>query len=219
MRMRVMYLLLVIMVMATVGAASPQDDFSAGKMSVDVNWRPKQEVKITDDMSWTPRGKVGNYDWGFTAGMGGKWALQYRQSHAETVAYPFYGNTVWRINSAEMNALYKINQHITAFTGMYKGNTDNVTTGYNSGTRYTMQVGVIAKHKLARKMTLFGIFGIGENLTNSEIGFSYELARNLEFNLNYRHLRVGDIPAGTFWNPDSEHRAKKMGFGLTYRFQ
>jgi hypothetical protein len=69
---------------SAVGFASPLTDFSQGKASIDINWRPSSNLKY-------PEGKLdgnnNNFDFGLTIGLGDKFGFQWQNQTAKSKNY------------------------------------------------------------------------------------------------------------------------------------
>ena len=127
------YFLFIIMILCSslithIGYATPLADYSPGKITTDMTWYPS--LKITNSYSTpnsttsktsTADGKSGNFDFSLTAGLSGKWALQYRQFNPETITY--VNSTLLQnfgMKTQELNVLYKIDKSIAAFAGSHQ---------------------------------------------------------------------------------------------------
>ena len=205
------------LLISSVGFASPLNDYSAGKTAIDLTVRSNADINWVDGgASADLTGKSGNLDWSITTGLGNKWAIQFRQFNAESKIGLW--DDAWKTKSQEVNVLYQLDKNVSAFVGSFRASNNNITTGLNTGTKSTAQFGLIGSTKIAENTALYGIIGLGSGIRNLEVGLSYEVARNLELNLSYRSLKVTGIPYGPGWGPNSEYTAKGLGYGLTYKF-
>jgi len=137
---------LVVFALSSVALASPLNDFSKGKASLDINYRSNADFNVNPGIDGI--GKLGdiafdsnsNLEWGFTYGIGNNWAMQYRQATPKGTLGLFnatyeprelsrvsnYGITSIGVNLEaktkveEYNVLYKMNKNFTAFTGVVK---------------------------------------------------------------------------------------------------
>lgn len=202
-----------------VAMAGPLTDYSSGNTSIDVMLRPNADITVKDGgTNLDLDGKNCNFDWSVTTAIDNKWALQYRQFDAKADPYAPWGDMEWRTNSREFNVLYKLDNHLAAYAGIFRAKTENVTTGLDTGTKSIGQLGLTGTTNIAPKTDLYGIVGFGKGLTNIEAGISYAINPDFDLNINYRSLRVTDIPKGDGWNPDSEYKVKGIGCGVTYKF-
>ncbi len=194
---------------AGVTTASPLTDYSAGKVALDVNWTPSLDMEVD---SLTGDGKSGNFDYGLTAGLGGKWAIQYRYFNPVSKDYGGYHGG---IRSQEANILYKLDNNLSAFAGWHQARLTINAPGFSLPSKSTWQVGLIGTTALGKKTTLYGIVGAGSSLLNAEAGFAYALAKDLDVNLFYRYKRIDDLRLN---DSDIDTTTKGFGLGLTYRF-
>lgn len=194
---------------AGVTTASPLTDYSAGKVALDVNWTPSLDMEAAGE---TIDGKSGNFDFGLTAGLGGKWAIQYRYFNPVSKDYGGYHAG---IRSQEANILYKLDKNLSAFAGWHQARLTTNYPGFSLDNKSTWQVGLIGTTALGKKTTLYGIVGAGSSLLNAEAGFAYALAKDLDVNLFYRYKRIDDLKVNDY---DLDTTVKGFGLGLTYRF-
>lgn len=211
--------------------ASPLMDYSLGKTTLDIISYPNIQMKdqyysISDSKSFTDHadGKNDNFEWGLTTGLGGNLAIQYRQFNPESKSHTFIGPTMakFEIKSQEVNVLYKINQNISAFTGYHQTRYaySPVAFSFAAKNKNVLQVGIIGNKQIAPKTQLYGTVGVGKDLSNFESGLSYEVAKDLELNLIYRHKKVKDLEStidGVFSYKDTV-TTKGFGLGITYKF-
>lgn len=196
---------------AGVTMASPLTDYSAGKVALDVNWTPSLDMEgKVGGYTLSGDGKNGNFDFGVTAGLGNKWALQYR--YANPVSKDYYGFHAG-VRNQEVNVLYQFDKNLSAFVGWHQAKlTSSVGDGDNKN---TWQIGLVGTTEIAKKTTLYGIVGAGSSLFSAEAGVAYALNKDLDVNLFYRYKRMDDLKAGSL-AVDTE--IKGFGLGLTYRF-
>jgi len=194
---------------AGVTTASPLTDYSAGKVALDINWTPGLDLEANGE---TLDGKSGNFDYGLTAGLGGKWAIQYRYLNPVSKDYGgFHGG----VRSQEVNVLYKLDKNLSAFAGWHQARLTTNAPGFSLPSKSTWQVGLIGTTALGKKTTLYGIVGAGGSLLNAEAGFAYALAKDLDVNLFYRYKRIDDLRANAY---EIDTTTKGLCPGLTYRF-
>jgi hypothetical protein len=193
-----------------VTTASPLTDYSAGKVSLDINWTPGSDLK-GDGYSFD--GKRNNFDFGVTTGLGNKWGLQYRYFHP--VSKDYYGDFHAGVRSQEVNILYKLDKNLSAFAGWHQA---RITTNFTDSlpNKSTWQAGLIGTTEIAKKTTLYGIAGAGSSLLSAEAGVSYAMAKDFDVNLFYRYKKINDLKIADDYEVDTT--VKGFGLGLTYKF-
>lgn len=225
------------MLIVSPGFASPLADYSLGKTAVDISWMPNLNMKdqfaatyMEYAGEWSEHnGKKGNFAWGLTTGLGGKWAVQYRQFNPESKRSNDEVPSYYGMKTQEFNVLYKVDNNLSLFAGWHQAKYTSSDTYNGARTTRTadnkdvLQAGLVGTMKIAPKTLLYGIAGIGKDLANYETGVSYEVAKDLEFNLFYRYKKVEklknavDIEGGLSPFIDNV-TAKGVGFGFTYKF-
>lgn len=181
----------VLLLTAAPVCASPLQDFSSGRLAVDLNWKPYS----------FSGGNAGEF--GVTAGLGGDWAIAYRQISLDTAGYA----RDYRVQSREINLIRRLGDGFQFYVGHSR-------TGGGAGiaAKNVLQAGVIAARKLGERFTLYTILGGGKNVANVEFGLSYQLNPHLELTSTYRHLTVERIGEGA-----SRHNYRGFGLGLTWK--
>lgn len=204
------------MVLSTAAFASPLSDYSAGKTSVDMTWRPS--LNITDQYYGFEDnfdGKKGTVDWRITTGLGNNWAIQYNHFNAISNSVSEAG-----VKTQELNLLYQFNKNASAFVGYHRAKY-NYSSVFDVTTpaKNTMQIGLLGTTEIAKWTNLYGLVGFGKDLKNYEVGISYEFAKNTEFNISYRYKKVKDLDntLGPLFYED-DVTAKGIGYGITYKF-
>lgn len=213
------------------GFAGPLTDYSPGKTALDISWMPNQDMKnlsteITFGLSGEMpehNGERGNYAWGLTTGLDGKWAVQYRRFNPESrrigPIHEYYG-----MNTREVNVLYEVDKNLSLFAGWHQA---EYTYGadFNFDTKAenknVLQAGLTGTMQIAPKTQLYGTVGAGKDLVNYETGVSHTLAKNLEFNLFYRYKKVQAMKHtffGGIFSFNNDVTAKGWGYGLTCKF-
>lgn len=181
---KILLIITLILAFSSVGFASPQTDYSQGKVSIDYAFRPNL------DLDWSSKGtldgKSGNHDLGITIGLGNNFAFQFQNQTADSKSYyfsdpstPFTANT--ETNANQFNLLYKLDNNVSAFVGYVNAKTDVKLSGSEtiSGKRVNgWQVGLVASTPLAEKLTGYGSVGFGSKIENFEIGLGYALSKN-----------------------------------------
>lgn len=195
-----------------------------------------------------------NLEWGYTYGIGNNWAMQYRQATLKGTLGLYNGNygqsesekrySTTTINAnveakakvEEYNVLYKINKNLIAFTGAVKvapsarlnlgispyGSGDIAIAGHDKN---IWQFGLQGVVPFADKYTGYGIAAYGSDYRNLEAGVGYQISKNVEFNVNYRDIKIDNmtmvgvnIPDSGIGDVTSDVHQKGFGFGLTYKF-
>ncbi len=218
----ILAIMLACMLMAGVTLASPLNDYSKGKTAIDIHWLPNLSMKdsyegTTDTDSDREDGKRSNLDWGITTGLGGKWAVQYRQFNPETKDIGDWG---FGMRTRELNVLYQIDEGLSVFAGWHQAKfTYWCPVSVTADNKNKLQAGFIASTPIAEKTRLYGIAGFGKDLANYEAGLSYEFSPSLDFDLFYRYKKVKNLEdtIGNFAYRD-DVTAKGLGFGFSYKF-
>lgn len=233
------------MLFCSVAVASPLTDYSQGHWSIDLT-----ERNTTNSFLMTPsltesldfKNKY-NFDGTVTVGLGHKFAVQYRnfQPKSSTFTYVIGSDTnTYNLNvkTSEFNVLYKLNNSTSALVGLIRASGNYVYTyQYSSDVdswitdiqaKSFWQVGFVSSSELASNTTAWCMAAIGKHLTNYEVGVSYKLCKNMEFNVNYRELKLRDFALtkneydnGTFVASESDIgglATNGLGFGLTYKY-
>jgi hypothetical protein len=172
--------------------ASPLEDFSPGRLAVDVNWKIHSFS-----------GGDNAVDFGLVAGLGNNWALACRQINFDTAGV----SRGYRVESREINLVRKIGDGLQLYAGYFH-------TGGGDGLRArgVPQAGVIAAKKLGDRYTLYTILGGGKDVANIEFGLSCKIRPGLELTTTYRHLTVEKIGEGA-----SRHNYRGFGLGFTWK--
>jgi hypothetical protein len=221
------------MLTASVGFAAPLTDYSAGKIAIDLTWRNSDINAKTssDNISFD---KKYNLDWGITNGLGNKFAIQYNGYNAkakDTVEYSDTSETYkmsGKLKTQEFNVLYKLNQNLSAYTGVVrvKGTFDSndtingVTTlsSDSTDTKNKIQFGLIGSTKIADKTIAYASVAVASDFTNWKIGLSQEITPNIELNVDYRRLQAKNLAVNNAYINNVDITTKGLGFGVTYKF-
>ena len=139
----------------------------------------------------------------------------------------------------EYNVLYKLDKNFSLFTGLVKATPRfKVNAGVQLGwednysgdlaiqghDKNIWQFGFVASAPLADKLTAYGLASFGSDYRNWEAGLGYEIAKNLELNVNYRDMKVDNMTVAGISTPDgnfdvkTDTKVKGWGFGVTYKF-
>lgn len=193
-----LFLLLSLLIYCQAGYASPLQDFSPGHAALDVNWKPDSF-----------RGGKNKWDLSATVGLNGQWALNYRQIDFS----PKSNGVQIETDNKELNLIYKIDPNIQLYAGY------SITKGHEkiSGRRLpqqnSAQGGIIAMKSLGHSTTLYTLLGRGDHSANVEFGLSYQMQKNLEMNVTYRHLEFKKLGSKK-WEEDF----RGFGIGFTYKY-
>ncbi len=212
------------MLTTSVGFASPLNDYSAGKTSVDLTWR-QSSLDATSQSATDALSKKGNMEFGITTGLGGNFAFQYTNANnkSKDTNLPDGAGGTYRENGSlktqEFNVLYKLDKNVSAYVGMVnlKGNIDDEGMGLSSSSKKKVQFGLMGSAKLGEKTTAYAQVGVASSFTNWKIGVSQEIAPNVEFNIDYRRTQAKKM---NFDNGlgDVDMTAKGIGVGVSYKF-
>jgi len=135
------------------------------------------------------------------------------------------------VKTQEFNILYKIDKNISFYTGIIKASSsitgaDNGTItdypySYTADAKNAMQFGLIGNTKIGAKTTAYASFAVASDITDWKIGVSQQITPNLEFNLDYRNIKVNDI---SYTEDNANYKftrdvtSKGLGYGITHKF-
>lgn len=216
MKKRVLATIVAISAISSVGFASPMTDYSQGNVAVDLSVRASNHTDMDGNSG---DGKTANFNYGLTVGMGDNWAFQYKKDNADSKTFTEGGGNTGHteLESNQYNVLYKLDQNLSAFVGLtntkakYRMNasldTDNAV-GY--------QVGLVGTMPLAPKLTGYASLGLGNKITDYQIGLGYEVFQNVELNVGYQDTKFKKLHYSG--ESDFDYKAHGMTYGLTYKF-
>jgi len=221
MKKKILMIVAVVVMMASVASASPLTDYSHGKVAVDLTWR-NSEVAM-NQVEIPNFDKKYNVDLGFTAGLGNNWAIQYRQFDAKSKDYAVDDGSInLQLETQEVNVLYKVDKNVAAYAGIMetRGIVNESFSGEGNMGVFTnkaskWQVGLVGTAKLAEKTTAYASIGTGKDLTTWQFGIGQEIGPNLEFNVDYRSIKAKNFELA---GRTVDLRAKGLGCGVTYKF-
>ena len=212
------------MLTTSVGFASPLNDYSTGKTSLDLIFR-QSSLDVTSQSTTDALSKKGNMEFGITTGLGGNFAFQYTNANnkSKDTNLPDGAGGTYRENASlktqEFNVLYKLDKNVSAYVGMVnlKGNINDEGSGPSSSSKNKMQFGLMGSTKLADKTTAYAQVGFASSYNTWKIGISQEVAPNLELNIDYRRTQAKKM---SFDNGlgDVDMTAKGIGVGVSYKF-
>lgn len=222
--------------------AAPLTDYSAGKLAVDVSLRTVENESDETGGTHNTYSARSGVDFGATLGLGGRWALQYRGLNTEsrdrffsqwadgTELDPDYESLSerMRLKTAEVNLLYRCNRSCALFAGsvstkarfsstyraLYPDEDIDRSGTVSTRTKETIQFGVIGSVSLAPKLTGYASLGAGKDVSSVSVGISYKVTRDMDFNVDYRQLRVKGLRRE---GETLEARTGGVGFGVTWR--
>ncbi|MBP2660131.1 MAG: hypothetical protein H6Q69_3163 [Firmicutes bacterium] len=208
-------------VVTSVGFASPLTDYSAGKTAIDLNFR-NSDINVTGGGVSPDYDKKYNLDWGITTGLGNKFAIQYNGYNAKSKDTTFISSIEsTKVKTQEFNVLYQLNKNVSVYAGSIKvkGSVTDVgnSTTYTADDKSKIQFGLVGSTKIAEKTTAYASLAVASDITNWKIGVSQEIAPNLEFNLDYRNMKVKDVEFVSGGN-SYDVKSKGLGYGVTYKF-
>ncbi|MDD4601750.1 hypothetical protein SDC9_13699 [bioreactor metagenome] len=153
----------------------------------------------------------------------------------------------------EYNVMYKMDKNFSLFTGIvratpsakvnagaeaYWGDAYSGNVGFQGHDKNIWQFGFVAVKPLNKDLTSYGIASLGSDYRNWEIGLGYKIAKDLEFNVNYRDMKIDDMKVanvsfteGSYGMAKQANHTQKQsydlkndttikgwGFGITYIF-
>lgn len=200
-------------------SAAPLTDYSVGKTAIDMVVR-SSDINIDGATVSPSYDKKTNLDWGITTGLGSKFAVQYNGYNAKSKTTTFIDSVEKaEVKTQEFNVLYQIDPNFSVYAGSIKvkGSVSEVEEGYTVGfpSKSKAQFGLIGSTKIADKTTAYASFAVASDITNWKIGVSQEIAPNLEFNIDYRSLKVKDV---VVTGDSYDVTSKGIGYGITYKF-
>lgn len=228
------FLVIALILISSTAFASPLTDYSSGKGAIDLTLRDTTNSGNITGSNYIVSGDASsklNFDGALTFGLGNNLALQFRAFSPESKETTFTGNMTGtdksKISTSEFNLLYKLDKSVAVFVGYVNAKGEMAYSDY-PGKNFTTksknlwQFGVVASTPIGEKTTLWGsVAAGGSSLTNWEVGVAYEIAPNLELNVNYREVKASDF-SGTASDGTAvttkDLKAKGPGFGITYKF-
>lgn len=222
MKGKILGMVLGLSMIASVGFASPLNDFSQGNVSLELSARPSNDLKVSDNQGSTTYDAKTFYDYGITAGLGNNFALQYKYSNPKSKDY--FGIS-GQLTVQEFNVLYKVDNHNTVFTGVNTVKDKYSGLGYSSegDTKTNWQLGVTSQTNLNDNIIGYATLAAGNDTTAWKVGASYVINKNLDFDLfygwnKYKNVKYGSALANIAGTDKADYTAKGMGYGLTYKF-
>lgn len=163
-------------------SASPVPNYSLGEISIDMNLGAPD---LTND-SGKADGKY-NVGYSVTAGVGFGFAGQYTYNNFKTKS-PLNGSN--EIKAQQLNVISNIFDtiaNVSVFGGISQ--TEAVGGSQKDG----LVVGIAANMPIAPKTKVYGVLSTGNHLGGYEIGISYHIAKDTDFNLGYHDTKYKDL--------------------------
>ncbi len=221
MKKKVLATLAALSVATSVGFASPLNDFSQGKVAVDISVRPSNDLKVSD--LGTFDGKTA-WDYGLTVGLGNNLAFQYKNYNPKSKDYDLFGVTTanGRLDTQEFNLLYKLDKNFTVFTGMNQAKSIYHINGagdFTGNTKNNWQIGVTGQTSLGDKVTGYATIAAGQDTSSYKIGASYAIDKNVDFDIFYGENKYNKVKYdSTLASATADYTVKGLGYGVTYKF-
>lgn len=174
--------------------ASPLQDFSQGKVALDVNWKPSSF-----------RGGDNKWEYSGTVGLGDRWAMNYRQISFNP---NLNGNPIDSSNK-EVNVVYKMNDNIQLMAGYSMTKRHGTFPNQSLPKDNMVQGGIIASKSLGHSTTLYTLMSLGSKGDNVEFGLSYQIKKDLELTTTYRHLEYN--------SGSGQEDFRGFGIGFTFK--
>lgn len=140
----------------------------------------------------------------------------------------------------EYNVMYKMDKNFSLFTGLVKASPSlkvnasvqpnrnqlpfSGNVSFQGEDKNIWQFGVVAVKPLNNDFTTYGIASVGSDYHNWELGLGYKIAKDLEFNVNYRDMKIDNMKFANFTTPNHSYdlttdtKIKGWGFGVNYNF-
>ena len=198
----------------------------------------------------TPKGKLtlANFNQKFDQEPGLVAQAQPSLNPLEEVLHYGYGFEAANVNieaktrTEEYNVLYKLDKNFSLFTGVVRATPSaklNVSLGRYDGDelisgggnistqghdKNIWQFGFVAVKPLNKDLTTYGIAALGSDYHNWEAGLGYKITKDIEFNVNYRDMKIEDMKIanlsipGENYDVKTDTKVKGWGFGVTYSF-
>lgn len=175
---------------ASTALAAPLNDYSAGKVALDLgfNWSGKVD---------NGNGKVNTepaMNVGLTIGLGNRLAAQYKYDNWQSKDYASAASTSQLgYQKHQLNFLYQLVPGLSPYIGLRhdRASVDSKVNGFSSNLNTSeniAQIGIVGQYKFSNRAKLWGDISIGtKNRQSYEIGLGYELIKNTDLNFTYQH--------------------------------
>lgn len=205
--------------------ASPLEDYTLGKTAIDLSLCPSLDGSIGHGYAKPLEGRSTVLDLRATTGLGGKYAIQYRRFNPESEEFlgctEIYDATNIKLDWTELNLLYRLDNRTSMFIGQVHAQPSFFIANREASieSKKINQIGLVHDAKITKDTHLYAIVGLGDQLVNFEVGASYQMNKNVDFNVNYREVKVDSLNA----NVNGVHnyydiKFKGIGFGTTLKF-
>jgi hypothetical protein len=208
-----------LLMLSSVGFASPLNDFSQGKVAVDVSVRPSSDFKASDDDG--TKDAKSYMEYGVTIGLGNNLAFQYKGADPKSKDVSGAG---WNYNdelkTQEFNILYKTSDNFTVFTGINQAKAKWNDNGPSAegDTKSNWQLGVTGQTPLGENLTGYATVAAGQDTSTWKIGLGYAISKNLDLDVFYGENKYNKVKNPWNGNYTTDYTIKGMGYGLTYKF-
>lgn len=198
---RMISILLTLLAVSSVGFASPLNDFSQGKVAIDVSVIPNSDLKASEGIHAWPKTFDGKdyREYGIAIGLGNNLALQYCKGNPKSqYTDNLNGHLVTHsgeVETQEFNVMHKINNNYSIFTGIKQVKEKTYGSGreFDGDTKTNWQLGVTGQTQLGKNLIGYATLAAGKDVTNWKLGMSYELNRNLDFNIFYEGNKYNKV--------------------------
>lgn len=186
----------------TLASASPLAKIAPGAAQIDANVTVGTHLEGQKDGHSVDFDGDTRYRAGATVGIADNLGLDYTYAAHE-------GNENASVQSHQVNLVYQFNPYLYGFGGYVRnraklhGYHDN-TSGY--------QVGAIGRLPITDKTTGWAKFGIGNTITQYEVGVGYAFTDNWEGNISYNDSKYKDFSG------DIDAKTHGVNVGVSYKF-
>jgi predicted porin len=206
-------------ILAATGFASPLNDYSQGKVAVDID-ATNVKLSTSDNTGSSDWDKKTNIGLGITGGLGKNFAVQYKYQKADSDPTTSF-NVKAESTIQEFNVLYKLDNNFNAFIGAHRLSGEVGVPGYGSvdvksTTKY--QVGITGIAKLAEKTNGWATIAAGNDNQSYEVGVGYELSKDADLNVFYRYTKFTGLELQGVSNYNFDAKSDGLGFGVTFKF-
>lgn len=174
-------------------SAAPATNYENGATTVELGAMLAPDLKVEVGNNSTTGDDKTRFYGGVTVGLGNNYALSY--NYAENKADHMGGSYVsGKLTTHDVNVNYKINDNLYAYVGdMIYNAKAKVGTSEASKTKNNFQAGVRYVGKPVERLGWWAGLGGGENHFKAEVGASYNLTQNVDFDLSYKYLKVNKL--------------------------
>ncbi|CUH94690.1 hypothetical protein P22_0756 [Propionispora sp. 2/2-37] len=203
--MKKVLLVLCMLLFATsaVCSASPMPEFSLGQIALDVNMG-------APNLS-TNHGKVdgdSHVGYSLTVGVGLGYAGQYTYNKFKADS-PLHGS-----GSIKSQQFYLVNNIVDTIANVSLFGGLSQTQADGGPKRSGLVVGIAGSVPVAPKTKAYGVLSAGNRLSGYEVGLSYKMTDNANFNLGYRDTKYKNITFSDDTKSDVTAKGLVGGFTL-----